>query len=301
MGTYRDFDFASPDTHSPQRYTTTVPQQALFMMNSGFVVEQSRALAARPEIAGAKEGPERIVQMYRLLFGRAPTADEMALGVRYIQTEAAKRGGPVAEGAAWSYGYGRIDPATNKVSSFTPLPHFTGMAWQGGPKLPDPKLGWLLLTAEGGHPGNVQQGAAIRRWTASRDGTISIEGVLAHRAAQGDGVQARIVSSALGEIASWTVHHREAETKMTRVEVKKGDTIDFVIDCRAEESFDAFAWAPVIRMVESPATAVGGDMTLEWSAAAGFSGPPGKPRKSLTPWEKYAQVLLLTNEFMFVD
>ena len=74
-----------------------------------------------------------------------------------------------------------------------------------------------------------------------------------------------------------------------------------VVECRAEESFDGFGWAPVIRMVESPAAAVGGDVTSEWSAAAGFSGPPGKPRKSLSPWEKYAQVLLLTNEFMFVD
>ena len=27
-GLFRTFDFASPDTHAPQRYTTTVPQQA---------------------------------------------------------------------------------------------------------------------------------------------------------------------------------------------------------------------------------------------------------------------------------
>ncbi|MGV3533334.1 MAG: PSD1 and planctomycete cytochrome C domain-containing protein, partial [Chthoniobacteraceae bacterium] len=32
-GTFRTFDFASPDTTSPQRYSTTVPQQALFMLN----------------------------------------------------------------------------------------------------------------------------------------------------------------------------------------------------------------------------------------------------------------------------
>ena len=28
---------------------------------------------------------------------------------------------------------------------------------------------------------------------------------------------------------------------------------------------------------------------------------PLKPRKTLTAWERYAQVLLLANEFMFVD
>ena len=51
-GLFRTFDFASPDTHSPQRYTTTVPQQALFMMNSPFVIEQARALASKPGTQG---------------------------------------------------------------------------------------------------------------------------------------------------------------------------------------------------------------------------------------------------------
>src|SRR5690606_6722268 len=33
-GIFRTFDFASPDTTSPRRFQTTVPQQALFFMNS---------------------------------------------------------------------------------------------------------------------------------------------------------------------------------------------------------------------------------------------------------------------------
>src|SRR5262249_55466333 len=40
----RIFDFANPDLHIPQRSETTVPQQALFFMNSPFVVERARAL-----------------------------------------------------------------------------------------------------------------------------------------------------------------------------------------------------------------------------------------------------------------
>ncbi|HEX4591662.1 MAG TPA: DUF1549 and DUF1553 domain-containing protein, partial [Gemmataceae bacterium] len=54
-GLFRTFDFASPDTHAPQRYTTTVPQQALFLMNSPFAVQQAKALAARPDVGGASE------------------------------------------------------------------------------------------------------------------------------------------------------------------------------------------------------------------------------------------------------
>ena len=39
------FDFASPDTHSPERYSTTVPRQALFLMNGPLAIEMARAFA----------------------------------------------------------------------------------------------------------------------------------------------------------------------------------------------------------------------------------------------------------------
>jgi hypothetical protein len=42
-GVLRTFDFASPDTSSPRRHSTIVPQQALFLMNSPFAAEQARA------------------------------------------------------------------------------------------------------------------------------------------------------------------------------------------------------------------------------------------------------------------
>ena len=46
-GTFRAFDLASPEQHTPQRFQTTVPQQALYLMNSAFVAERARAVAAR--------------------------------------------------------------------------------------------------------------------------------------------------------------------------------------------------------------------------------------------------------------
>ncbi len=298
-GTFRAFDFASPDTHSPQRYTTTVPQQALFLMNSPFITEQVNAVMKRPEVDGEKDLEGRVRKLYRVLLGRAPAADELAIGRRFLDNEL-KRGGQITAGPSpWQYGTGKYDEAGKKLVDFKALPHFAGMAWQGGAKLPDPKLGWVILTAEGGHPANPKIGAAVRRWTAPHDGAISVSGVLGHHQKEGDGVRARIVSSQDGELASWTAHNTDAETKMSRIEVKKGDTVDFVVDCRGDENSDSFVWAPVIRLVEAPGNAAGG--TQEWSAAAEFRGPDTKPRKTLTAWERYAQVLLLSNEFMFVD
>ena len=48
-GVYRTFDFAVPDATNPKRFVTTVPQQALFLMNSPFIQEQAKRLAASAE------------------------------------------------------------------------------------------------------------------------------------------------------------------------------------------------------------------------------------------------------------
>ncbi len=84
---FRTFDFATPDSHSPQRFTTTVPQQALFLMNSPFVIELAAALVQRPEIALAGETSQRIQQLYVLLFGRGPTDEEADLGEQFVAAQ----------------------------------------------------------------------------------------------------------------------------------------------------------------------------------------------------------------------
>jgi hypothetical protein len=84
---YRVFDLASPDSSSPRRPRTTVPQQALFLMNSPFVVDQAQALAARPPIAAAKDDDGRIHALYRLLFNRPPDSDELSIGREFLAAQ----------------------------------------------------------------------------------------------------------------------------------------------------------------------------------------------------------------------
>ncbi len=91
-GVFRTFDFALPDTHAPQRHVTTVPQQALFLMNSPFILEQARALAARPDLAGEKDPSGRIHRLHRLLFGRAASPRELELGLGFVSAPAAACG-----------------------------------------------------------------------------------------------------------------------------------------------------------------------------------------------------------------
>jgi hypothetical protein len=81
---YRVFDIASPDQSSARRPQTSVPQQALFLMNSPFVVERAKALAALPEIATATEPIDRIQALYRQIFQRSATAEELEIGRQFI-------------------------------------------------------------------------------------------------------------------------------------------------------------------------------------------------------------------------
>jgi hypothetical protein len=88
---WRAFDFASPDTHSPQRYTTTVPQQALYFMNSPFAMDQARHLVMRKEVAGAAEPQKKVAAIYCILYSREPSEDEIAMGVDFVNEEKQKQ------------------------------------------------------------------------------------------------------------------------------------------------------------------------------------------------------------------
>ncbi|HXE54801.1 MAG TPA: PSD1 and planctomycete cytochrome C domain-containing protein [Tepidisphaeraceae bacterium] len=87
-GVFRAFDFATPDTTSPQRFTTTVPQQALFLMNSPFIVREAKALVERPEVADQSDAVQRIAQLYRIVYQRSPSPQEIELAMRFVGSDA---------------------------------------------------------------------------------------------------------------------------------------------------------------------------------------------------------------------
>ena len=294
-GVFRTFDFASPDTTSPQRFNTTVPQQALFMINSPFLAEQARHLANQPEVVRANDTETRIRGLYQRAFQRTPRTEEVELGKRFVE-EQGKIPPPEPVIEPWQYGYGELD-SKHSLASFKLLPHFAGKAWQGGEKVPDEKLGWLMLNATGGHPGDGAKNVIVRRWTAPADVTVSIQGTLEHQAEAGDGVRGYIISSRSGALGFWPVFHGKREMQIPKLEVKKGETIDFVVDSNQSIDSDSFLWAPSIKSI---AQAGSSGKELAWNAKEDFGGPT-EPVVPLNAWEKYAQVLLMSNELAFVD
>lgn len=82
---FRAFDFPVPDQCLERRPRTTVPQQALFAMNSPFVLEQARALAAQPAIVDTAQPAQRVDALFLRVLGRHPTSSEAASCQRFIQ------------------------------------------------------------------------------------------------------------------------------------------------------------------------------------------------------------------------
>ena len=296
-GTFRVFDFPNPDLSNPQRGHTTVPQQALFLMNNAFLADNARKLLSRPEILQAKSEASRIEALYRLVYQRAPEAREAKAMHAFFKATAQipPESTALLEPSVWSYGYGKFETNTSRLSGFLPLPHFAGQAWQGGQKWPDATLGWVQLTAEGGHAGDDQAHAAVRRWTSPINGLVHISGRVEHSTKEGDGVRAWIISNRLGVLGHWTLHNSKEEVKLPDVSVMRGETIDFVVDRRDGLNHDEFLWSPKIKH----SAAVGDER--DWSAKADFSGPPAPQPIPLTAWENFAQSLLLANEFVFID
>ena len=83
-GVRRNFDFPSSGATIGARPQTTVPQQALFGMNSPFMIGQAKALTNRSEISAAKTPEERVRRLYRIVLQREPKPDESAAAVSFL-------------------------------------------------------------------------------------------------------------------------------------------------------------------------------------------------------------------------
>jgi hypothetical protein len=93
------FDAPDTNTTTARRDTSTVPLQALFLMNNPFVKEQAEGLARRLW-SGACRMRERINMAHRLAWSRPATEAEIEKGLAYVEaykSQLARMGLPGAE------------------------------------------------------------------------------------------------------------------------------------------------------------------------------------------------------------
>ncbi|QDT30815.1 DUF1553 domain-containing protein [Thalassoglobus polymorphus] len=231
------FDAPVMEVNCESRSSSTVATQSLMLLNGEFILDQAGKLADR----AMKDAPPL-------------TADRLA-ALPKIPDSA----------SSWSYGYGMYDETT-KRTIFTPYPVWGDNRWQGGEKVPDPVIGWSFVNSTGGHPGKPDKGS-IRRWTAKSAGEFKITGKLSHGSPNGDGVRGRIVSSVQGLLGEWNVLNGSKPTPVKVHTVTAGETIDFVLDCLANENSDSFTWTSEVAFTPEEGT------PQTFDSKAQFHGP----------------------------
>ena len=120
---------------------------------------------------------------------------------------------------------------------------------------------------------------------------MELRGKLERPAPSGDGVRARVFSSVRGLLGEWVAGPGSSlETGLKGVEVRRGESLEFVTDCIGNDHSDSFKWE--LELISSFGT---------WSSRRDFSGPQPAAPAPPGPWARYAQMLLAANEFVFVD
>src|SRR5580700_11239184 len=145
------FDFPSPNISAEKRFTTTVPLQRLFLMNSDFMQVESEEFAKR--VASEPDNRARIRKVYMLAYGRDPNEEEIKLGLDYLHAEPLreyeeeKKAAPAGGG-----GRGGTAPFTGAAK---PEPTEGGAGAEAAPVVPEMGMGML-----GGMAGRGGRGGA---------------------------------------------------------------------------------------------------------------------------------------------
>ena len=115
---------------------------------------------------------------------------------------------------------------------------------------------------------------------------------MVHNKTEGDGVRVFIVSSNQGTLKSTAVQNREEDLSVDALQVEANETVDFVVDIDKVLNNDQFLWSPTVSILNPDREAAN-----SWSAERDFAD---NPAQRLSPLEQLAQVLLISNERMFV-
>jgi hypothetical protein len=83
--TFGQFDCPDAGQIAPRRTSSITALQALNLLNSGFVVQQSELFARRLESEAAGDRPAQIRRAFQLTFGRDATAEELTESVPFTE------------------------------------------------------------------------------------------------------------------------------------------------------------------------------------------------------------------------
>ena len=293
-GTFVSFDLPHPDHHSAKRVETTVPQQALYFLNGRLVLRQAARLSSDAAFKGLPDDRTRIHWIYQKLFRRAPSDEEMQVAQDWIGSANPADYAPPL-GGYWEVRHG---PDEGKPSAdLSPFPIFADNVWKITPDPSTSPIRWLNAGARGGHAS--ARHTMVMRWRSNGAGKVRMTGQLTRTQKGGnilawriDGKGATLAEARLSPDAS-------VDIAGTWIDVKPGDTMDFVLRAPDGDACGNVNWTLRIEGRESESQPVGevGDFTRQFPT----SNDPIPGAASADPWADLIQMLWASNEFHFID
>ncbi len=86
FGMYTAFDFAEPDQVNGQRDVTTVPGQALFLLNNSLVADAAERTAKQLQQQYGSDRKAQLAAAWRLILCREAAADELRIAEQFVES-----------------------------------------------------------------------------------------------------------------------------------------------------------------------------------------------------------------------
>jgi hypothetical protein len=83
---FEAFDLPDQNTVCGRRNVSTVPTQALTLLNDEFVLHQARLFADRVKQAAPEDAAKQVDLAYRIALSRPPRAEEVTLAANFLKT-----------------------------------------------------------------------------------------------------------------------------------------------------------------------------------------------------------------------
>lgn len=294
-GLFVSFDLPHPDHHSAGRSQTSVPQQALYFLNSPLLLRRSAALAADSALRDLPDDSSRVKWLYQRLFQRAPSEREIKAATGWIAKANPADYQPKL-GGSWEVRHA-ADPGVLPLD-VREFPIFANNVWKTGPDPATAPVRWLNVGASGGHVS--ARHAMILRWRANGAGEVKMSGHLKRTQKGGDILAWRIDGNGKDVLKDGRLMpDSETDVASEWITVQPGDTVDLVLRAPDGDACGNIAWT--VKMSGRENAQAKPEEIGSFTRQFPTSSAPPTPPAAADPWADLIQMLWASNEFHFID
>jgi hypothetical protein len=285
------FDFATPEMTTGKRFKTTVAKQALFLMNNALIVEQARNIVTRSDFVKENNDDKKIEILYSVFYQRSPSELEKKVGKHYLKSAKLEDMSNVRKEYDWRYGFRVASGQT--LGNFIELDTFS----KGSYSSSTPALKGLEINAAGGKiPGLSVY--PIRQWKSPRAGEFSITMQSSFKALPNEKLNCSIIVYKNDSIFRFVNITNYASQKIEIPSINSGvnDKLEFAVAGYKKRDLDYLLTITITEKRDENSLS-----PIVWTSSSDFRGPIRKIDRELDAWERYAHILLMSNEMVFIN